>query len=232
MHYNIGRRSHSAREGFTLVELMLAMAFVGLLLLAIAYCIIQVSNIYSKGLTLRQVNDAGRAVSDDIKRAISGSSGPAVVTTVAAPHGSGRLCTGEYSYIWNSPDGIAAFIATPSSTPNRYTTGTTPIRLARVPDRDATLCASPLQTIDSATGVVDLLVSDDRALALYDLSVSPIGPSGMTEGLTAYGVEFTIGTSNNGAILAGGCRPPSDAQSDALYCAINQFAFTATKSVR
>ena len=48
------------RRGFTLIELMLAIAFISMLLLAIAAVGIQVGRIYTRGIVLRDVNQAGR----------------------------------------------------------------------------------------------------------------------------------------------------------------------------
>lgn len=246
---NTTMTGYQRRAGFTLVELMLAMAFVGLLMLAITYCIIQVSTMYSRGLTLRQVNDAGRSVSDDIKRAIARSPGAADVRAITVGSTGGRLCTGEYTYIWNTPAGLDAFASNPSTVANRYNTGTTaidavPIRLARVLDRHATLCTGPIiGPITSAEGAVDLLAGSgtsttDRPLALRGLTVQhipgPMDPSApaVSRGLSAWRVDFELGTSETAALNAAGCRPPNNATANQTYCAINKFSFTATKSIR
>lgn len=50
-------------RGFTIIELMLSMTFLAMLMLVIALTTIQISNIYNKGVTLREVNQAGRSVS-------------------------------------------------------------------------------------------------------------------------------------------------------------------------
>ena len=49
-------------RGFTIIELMLAMAFLGTMLLGIATLIIRITNIYQKGLALRAVNSTGREI--------------------------------------------------------------------------------------------------------------------------------------------------------------------------
>jgi hypothetical protein len=60
-------------KGFTLVELMLSMAFVSLLLLAIALLVIQISNMYNKGLTLRAVNESGQLIASDLQETLNTS---------------------------------------------------------------------------------------------------------------------------------------------------------------
>ena len=62
-----------ARKGFTIVETMLAMVFVGTLMIAIATLIINVSETYSKEITVKNVNETARNIIDDLKRSISAS---------------------------------------------------------------------------------------------------------------------------------------------------------------
>lgn len=47
-------------EGFTLIELMLAMAFISFLLLFMVAAILQVTRLYVKGSAIRQINQTGR----------------------------------------------------------------------------------------------------------------------------------------------------------------------------
>jgi prepilin-type N-terminal cleavage/methylation domain-containing protein len=56
------------KKGFTLIELMLAMSFISVLLLSIAMVGIQAGKMYSRGIVLRDVNQAGRDISDTIRR--------------------------------------------------------------------------------------------------------------------------------------------------------------------
>ena len=61
------------RKGFTIVELTLAMAFVGILLISIAVLVIRVTAIYQHGLAIRAVSSGGRQLIDDLSRSISAS---------------------------------------------------------------------------------------------------------------------------------------------------------------
>jgi len=69
---NYIRKLHNTktRGGFTLVELLFAMAFLSVLLLVIAYLVIYIITIYQKGLTLRAVSSTGRQLIDDVNRSI------------------------------------------------------------------------------------------------------------------------------------------------------------------
>ena len=157
--------NHDNKTGFTLIELMLAMTFIAMLLMAIALTTIQISNIYNKGITLREVNQAGRSLSDELQRTIS-SATPFDVTPKASGDNApssryvvsadgGRLCLGTNTYAWNFGKAIKA-----GTIFNKYTgvgTNTVPIRFIRVVDPNGQLCTTPnMPTIDRSKAT-DLL---------------------------------------------------------------------------
>ena len=122
------------KKGFTIIELMLAMAFLGTMLVAIAALIMRVTNIYQKGLSIRAVNTNGREIISDLTRTITSSpthlkvnpdyvnneiTGKNLKTALAnyylsvedSSHSeqySGVFCTGSYSYVWNNAQSILA----------------------------------------------------------------------------------------------------------------------------
>lgn len=121
------------QRGFTLIELMLGIGFVGSLLVLIALIIIQIMGLYNKGLTLKEVDEVSRVVVRDMQQSISGADAfrlqyvknnvPTYATTLqeaVSPGGNnsqvdyysndagGRLCTGVYSYVWNTGGAIRA----------------------------------------------------------------------------------------------------------------------------
>ena len=99
------------KKGFTLVELMLAMVFVSVLLLAIALTAIQSGRLYNRGTILRSINQAGRDISDNLRRdflqansqKINLGADPADMSGNIIEHKSasgktgGRICLGYYS---------------------------------------------------------------------------------------------------------------------------------------
>ena len=118
MRYQINKNT-----GFTLVELMLATAFIGSLLLVITMVIMQVTSLYNRGLTIKEVNAVSRVVVRDMQQSIANSDVFALRyqdedrVEVASSFGQlkgdrrsdyytndagGRLCTGSYSYAWNT----------------------------------------------------------------------------------------------------------------------------------
>lgn len=113
------------KKGFTLIELSLATVFLSILLLMIATITINVSTIYQKGLTLRNVNSTGRMIIDDLTRSIADAPltrltsdqrdvyfreriDKATVKRVGGTDNdrdvqySGAFCSGRYSYVWNT----------------------------------------------------------------------------------------------------------------------------------
>ncbi len=217
-------------HGFTLIELMLAMSFISALLIAIAMTTIQISNIYTKGITLREVNQAGRTFSDDLKRGVA-SSEPFDVT-VGAPgskyiqfDGGGRLCLGKYTYAWNFGKAIDAGGA---NIQNNYTTnGHEAIRLVKVSDPNGGLCKEPTDGIvwDKST---DLLSTGDRDLVLHKFSIARTQYDAVS-GQAMYAISFTVGTNDREQLTTNdaSCRPPGDNVGSEDYCSVNQFDIIA-----
>lgn len=118
------RNNKKRQKGFTLVELMLSVGFVGSLLVLIALITIQIMGLYNKGLTLKEVNEVSRIVVRDMQQSITSADAFRIHYTVeGAPKAAaslkeaielggdvdyysnpagGRLCTGVYTYVWNT----------------------------------------------------------------------------------------------------------------------------------
>lgn len=71
--------SEETKSGFTMVELTIAMAFIGVLLIAIATITTNLVTIYQKGLTVKAVNSVGRGLTDEFISAVN--TAPSVDTT-------------------------------------------------------------------------------------------------------------------------------------------------------
>ena len=61
------------KTGFTILETALAMAFISFLMLAIGFAVVQISNVYQKGITIKVVNNNGRELVDEFSRTILAS---------------------------------------------------------------------------------------------------------------------------------------------------------------
>ncbi len=239
----MSQSSRQSKIGFTLVELMLAMTFIAVMLVAVAACVIQISTIYNRGITLRQVNQSGRTITDDLTRVINQSTPFSLATNfVEQPYG-GRLCTGSYTYIWNTARGMT------DGSRNKYVDSSTEIRFVRIADDGAQYCRDPAggvspnrQSTIPNNIATDLLKGDDRGLVIHTLSMMPDDSTttiyNATIGQRLYTITFLLGTDNTDALnynsVTGeaSCKPPSDSNSDLTYCSVNQFSFTVRAGVR
>lgn len=219
---NLVRRTN----GFTIIELMLAMTFVAGLLVAIAMTTIQISQIYTKGLTLREVNQVGRAVSDELQRSISSSTtfnvDPMSPTTrYITRDGGGRLCIGRYSYAWNYGKALRGGPGAPAVY-NTYDNGKA-VRFAKVNDPSSSLCTDPSLNVKFADST-ELLTTGDRELALHAFSITGLAKDDVS-GQALYAISMTIGTNDQTQLLTNDttCKPPAQGQGNEDYCAVNQF---------
>lgn len=222
--------NHASKTGFTLIELMLAMTFISFLLVAIAMTTIQISNIYNKGITLREVNQAGRSVSDELQRSIASSVPFDVDPDAVSPRyivrdGGGRLCLGQYSYAWNYGDSLAGVSGAPGIV-NKYDNNA-PVHFAKVSDPNASLCADATSSITRADAT-EMLFSGDRDLVLHTFTITSHATDAVT-GQALYAVSMVIGTNDAAQITASGtsCRPPADGVGLENYCSVNRFDIIA-----
>lgn len=231
------------QRGFTLVELMLAMAFVSVLLLSITMTAIQAGRMYNRGMVLKTVNQAGRDISDTIRRdflqsnaakiaTADDSDNPVIMINDGPDEIGGRFCLGQYSYVWNTAATLDGDKINNSNVAYTTTGGSdrSPVTLVRVDDRDGQLCqreeGKAYESAISAANSTQLLKpidTDDVVIALHDMSVNKITNSQGAEQL--YRVQFTLGTSAVDEIntLDGTCKPPNDNDANADFCAINKF---------
>lgn len=216
---------HKKFEGFTLVELMLSMAFISLLLLAIAMLIIQVSNIYNKGLTMRAVNQVGLTISSDIQRRLAQASPSMVRSAPDNPDddpSGGRLCVGSTVYAWN----YGAFVSDANAFNKSESGAATPIRFVRFDSQGKKYC----ELVDDAylpvpSDNVAKLIGDEQAnLAIHKFSYK-VNQVGSDDTQSVYEVNMRIGTNQTAAIADNGCTVP-DSGIDDSYCAVNDFVFT------
>lgn len=224
------------KPGFTLVELMLAMGFVSVLLIAVAMIIIQIAGIYNRGMTLKEVSQAGRSLSIELQKSINGSS----MFDISAPNtsnsrlqtsawnGGGRLCTGQYSYIWNSGKDIYSA----SSTRNLYSNSTNEIRFVKVLDTNASYCTNTSKKVVFGDAV-ELMSVGDHNLAIHYFSISS-SVSDKKTGQQLYSIEFLVGTNDQAALKDDPldakykiCKLASESGADPAYCSVNKFNIIA-----
>ena len=242
----MNHKNNKKEFGFTIIELMMAMAFISVLLVVITLTIIQIGSIYNKGLTMRAVNQSGTTISTDIRQTL-GSGQPFDIstgfvlqnqnggkTTNVGDAAGGRLCTGTYSYIWN--------FGGQNVSSNAYQDGSDSsgkrVGLVRVRDNGAQYCATLSKQIDdseqSSADPREFLATDDNALAIQSFSITQLATdAALSQAL--YNIVFEVGTNDTEALqreqhidtIDTTCKPPSDAAGLQNYCAVNRFDFTA-----
>lgn len=120
------------KKGFTIIELALSSAFLGILLITVALLVMHIISIYQKGMTLKAVNTVGEDLVDNFTRSIAASSAVDLKSLCGGDSkcisdqgnkylyqqnkiwvqivggdkiyvpSNGAFCTGKYSYIWNT----------------------------------------------------------------------------------------------------------------------------------
>lgn len=242
----------TARRGFTLIELMLAMAFVSVLLVTIAMTVIQMATIYNRGITLKEVNQAARDISDDMRRSVQsasvftinsdGTDSANLVQTRSSVGGSnvvvtGRLCLGKYSYLWNTASAIETGFSGRTTILTSSGSRGSDINFAKVPDSTKKYCAKDSSGSllygdilnSDASNVTELLKQGDRTLRLLYFSVSTIDSANdPLSGQRLYTVAYTIGTGKVSTMnlesgIPTSCLGPNDAGSDFVYCNVQPF---------
>lgn len=220
-----------AKQGFTLIELMLAMTFISILLLSITMVGIQAGRMYSRGVVLRDVNQAGRDISDMFRRDfLQANAGKINITGLRVPNNenwtTGRLCLGAHSYVWNNPK----YLDDPSLLgANRlFKVDGNPINLVRVVDADGGLCKRDgsgryPETVDMAkfSNLLRPISSGDGSIGIHNVTLEKITSDSSREAL--YRLTFTLGTSKMSEIRNSSCKAPDETDSNFEFCAINKF---------
>ncbi len=188
------------QSGFTIIELLLAMTGIAFLLLFVTYAILHMTNLYSKGIAIRQINQIGRQVSDEISRELRYGGAPKALTA------NNRLCVGTKSYIWNKKGTLA-------SNPIANTTASgNVVGLVRM--NDASYCDDPLKDIPDTTPEVL-----GNVAVLMDMYIDePVPGSGI------YEASLVLGTATYPPVLVG-----TNYQCDTTggpFCAVGEFKVT------
>lgn len=218
-------------QGFTLIELVLAMAFISVLLLAIAMTIIQVGTIYNRGMTLKEINQSGRAISDDVKRTANASESIVLANDYVTTTAGGRICFGTYSYIWNT---AVALERNDANLVNYESNASKVVRFAKVSDTAKLYCSKnasgglvyrSIRALDNDK-VQELLPPGDHTIGInqFDIpTISLVHDTATTQTLAT--LQFTLGSGRTSAMNStqSACLPPTDLNSDLVYCTVQQF---------
>lgn len=250
MNRQINKRRNG---GFTIIELTLSMTFVSVLLLAIAMTVIQIATIYNRGMTLKEVNQSSRDISDELRRGFTSSATFMInaddtdsTDYIRVRSGStvvgGRLCTGKDSYIWNigaAVDRVVSGSPSPMANVTRVVSAGgavgDPIRFVKVPDSNKKYClkTGSLPTnrniVDAdVRQMTDLLDAGDHKLALQTFDVRTT--DGVYDASTRqrlYTVTYTLSSGEPSAMNLTArpikCLEPGTANSNLTYCNVQEF---------
>lgn len=230
-------------KGFTLIELMLAMAFISILLLAIATSIIQISKMYNKGMALKEINQSARLVSDDLTRAFVSAATfdqstdyvelyqtPALLT-------GGRLCVDKTTYIWNT----ARALQDGYSDVTKYDSKPDSINLVRLTDPSAKYCKKNSSTgkllyanilATDAAETKELLPAGDFSMSMGRLSLPASTVTDAATGETLYTVSYGIAFGRADALRddLSQCKSPDEVGADNDFCSLQNFTIVVRGS--
>ncbi len=222
-------------SGFTLIELMLSMTFLAILLLAIAMTIIQIGTIYNKGIVVKEINQIGRLIGDDVKRTSAAAASINLTTDYVPSTAGGRFCLGEFSYIWNTT------VAIENNDPNLTTyEGSSivarPLHFVKLPDSPKDYCKKEVSTggllfeeIRAAdiSETQELIPSGDHSLGINKFSI-PVTTFVTDDTIqqSVYTLNYTIGSGLTRTMTTdqSACLGPGQANADLEYCAVEQFS--------
>lgn len=235
------------QQGFTLIELVLAMAFIAMLMLAIALSIVQISQTYNQGLTFKEVDLASRTISDDLTQDVNSAAQFSLDVNahhyVTQPWG-GSLCLGRYSYVWNYGTSVTAY--NQNQQPNSLNLilsqagATSTLNMVKVLDVNGAMCADATAKKVPQANAVELLQNTDHSLAIHEVCIAtqPSAQDTLT-GQQLYTMTYSIGTNNAAALTtlpSAGCqgtnvgdglqicKDPSQNGADLQYCTLQEFS--------
>lgn len=223
------------KQAFTIVELMLAVAFLGTLLLSIAMLTMQLINIYTKGATMRAINSTGSSMMRDIRSSVGASKEYAAINDSEDSEKDylyrdnakdsesryGMFCTGSYTYVWNYQNAMMDYRSGESTDylSIELDGESRPYGFARVADDGCVKFKNErdnnAKKITSATSDVMVLLDgaesgDGTDLALYDFSVLTATRNQVTS-KALFNISFVLGTTRGGVNVV----------SSSNYCQLN-----------
>lgn len=226
--------SHEAKRGFTIIELMLAMSFISVLLLAVAMTVIQIGVTYNRGMALRAVNQSARDIDSEVRRNLSSAQAIDVSTDYVTTPAGGRLCLGSYSYIWNTGKALQEDNTNVAWYGNDAS-HTRSIRFVKVPDSAKIYCAKnaaealtykDIRATDT-NQAQELLQRGDHQLNIHRFALTS-APTAFDEatGQQLYTLDYIIGAGDVSAMNSdqSSCLQSGEPNADIAYCNVQQFS--------
>jgi len=198
--------THRAKhqQGFTLVELMMALAFTAFILIFATTAVIQVMQTYNKGLAVKQINQAGRTTLEEMSRQLR-TADPDAVSIVDTQR---RACFGTVSYVWN--------LWNTAINVNKYGDDS-PITLARVDDPGKAMCS---QVSGVYPNVPKAQATDILQSNVWVMSITLTDPS---VDAPLMDLAINLAVANDPAINGGKC---TQGGTQGQFCATSNFSTT------
>lgn len=172
MRHNIDTR------GFTLIELLLAMSGIAFLLLFVVFGITHTTNLYAKGMAIRDISQVGRQQIETLTRDVRYGSAPRMA-------GTNRLCIGGRAYVWNTPASQTNLYDLPAATP-----ANPPVNFVVITNNSASYCDTPTKKVVQADAE-ELL---GNLVVMQELAVTKPSPT-----LPVYNITMVISTRGTNA---------------------------------
>lgn len=205
------------QNGFTIIELMFAMTFIAFIMLFTVLVLVQMMNMYNKGVAMSQINQTGRQLGDDLSAQARFSSSDSVVYNQS----SRRLCVGGFSYLWNMDSDRSD-----ASTVRNYFNGesgdakkTTRLGLVKISDSSSEYCSNTSKMPNSNQS--GMVILSGRNVSILEFAVDVPSADSF---ISVHMVLATPGA--NKPVLSGGvwkCLGSGGGNDSNPYCAFGEF---------
>jgi type II secretory pathway pseudopilin PulG len=197
-------------RGFTIIELIIAMTFLTFILVFTATVMVQIMRTYNKGLAVKDIEQNGRSLIEEITRNVrlvqaanNSTTDPLIFTSATA---DGRLCIGQVTYVWNQPN-----VDT-----NKFDNDV-PIDVVKVRDPTAQYCANVGAPIPRSEAI---LLSDGR------VRIPRLSATRSDDGRLLH-INATLSTNNQDAPIFESGRYTCDVSNFfGSFCAVGEFEST------
>lgn len=174
------------QQGFTLVEVTLATAFIAIIIGLLATVTINIIRSYNKGVWLSQINQAGQQLNTDIGDKARYSTA-AILDNNDSPR---RLCVGGVSYLWNTE----ANIDTRNTGNNVFADTGEPFSLIRIDDPNAEYCSNASKQPNQNDQKVSVLLGRGATIQEFNVQGGISGGDGSGRSIPLLSINTVIST--------------------------------------
>lgn len=210
----------SAQKGFTVIELLIATAVFGMVLMVATIGIVQLSRVYYKGTTERNTQNAARTITDLISQGIQFNGGNVTPTPAnPTPGTSYAFCIGNQQYSYTVGYQVAgSYVPATHQTPHALV----------VRDLAGCTSSSPAQTVTNNSVIGRELVP--KGMRLASLQISSIGA-----GTNLYKVSVRVVFGDDDILTTPATAANTkcqDVRAGTQFCAISDLTTVVTKRVK